>query len=95
MSKREYAFYNILKAEANIEEPTEEERLSMIETSSAIFDMLEERTAIVEFFKKDDEVKKLRRDIKRLLLKFVKDPMVNKTVMERYIELARVNFGKR
>lgn len=95
LSTREYAFFNILKAEANIEEPTEEERLSMVETSSVIFEMLKERTAIVEFFKKDNEVKKLRRDIKRLLLKFVKDPKVNKAVMERYIELARVNFGKR
>ncbi len=93
LSKQEYAFYNILQAEAGIEEPTEDELRSMVETSSAIFDMLQERTSIVEFFKKEDEVKKLRRDIKRILIKFVKNPAVNKKIIERYIELAKVNFG--
>lgn len=94
LSKQEYAFYGILKAELGIEEPNEDEQFAMLEISSAIFDMLRERTAIVEFFKKEAEVKKLRRDLKRMLIRLVKDPKINRVIIERYLELAKVSFGR-
>ena len=95
MSKQEYAFYNILKAEMGIESPDEKQKVEMIETTSKIFDIIREKTAIVEFFRKDDEVKDLRREIKRNLLHLVEDNTARKKIIERFIELAKVNFSKR
>ena len=92
LSKQEYALYNILKAEQNIDVPDEKQKSEMVETVSAIFDMMREKTAIVDFFNKDDEVKGLRRDIKRTLPASMND-VVRKKVMDRFLELARVNFG--
>lgn len=93
LSKQEYAFYNILKAEMGIESPDEEKKAEMIEATSKIFDIIGEKTAIVEFFRKDDEVKDLIREIKRNLLRIVEDDTARKKIIERFIELAKVNFG--
>ncbi|MFZ2657506.1 MAG: type I restriction endonuclease subunit R [Victivallales bacterium] len=93
LSKQEYAFYNILKAEMGIESPDEDKKAEMIEATSKIFDIIREKTAIVEFFRKDDEVKDLIREIKRNLLHLVEDNTVRKKIIERFIELAKVNFG--
>ena len=93
LSKQEYAFYNILKAEMGIESPDEDKKTEMIEATSKIFDIIGEKTAIVEFFRKDDEIKDLRREIKRNLLHLVGDDTARKKIIERFVELAKVTFG--
>jgi type I restriction enzyme R subunit len=93
LSKQEYAFYNILKAETGKETPNEDEQNEMVEITESIFDIIKEKTAIVEFFRKDDEVKALRREIKRALIRTVKDNAVRNKIIDRYLELARVEFG--
>jgi len=93
LSKQEYAFYNILKAETGKETPSEDEQNEMVEITESIFDIIKEKTAIVEFFRKDDEVKALRREIKRALIRTVKDNAVRNRIIDRYLELARVEFG--
>lgn len=93
LSKQEYAFYNILKAETGKETPTENEQNEMVEITESIFDIIKEKTAIVEFFRKDDEVKALRREIKRALVEAVKENAVRNRIIERYLELAKVEFS--
>lgn len=90
LSKREFAFYNILKAETGLDSPDDDERL--VELTANICDIISERTAIVEFFRKEDEVRSLKREIKRALLPLVGDDAARKRIIDRHIELAKVGF---
>jgi type I restriction enzyme R subunit len=54
--------------------------------------MLDEATQIVDFFKKWDEQKRVRKDIKRIVIENFDESLV-KPVSERFMELAKVKFG--
>ena len=101
LSKQEYAYYNILEAEmkeaAAYHAPDPEIRGRMCDVTSGIFDAIKESTYIVDFFQKEDEKKKLRLKIKRALMasELVSKTKVRNSVIERYMELARVQFSKR
>lgn len=100
LSDTEFAFHNILAAEIiritkneSIPEAVHDE---VIQVTKDLVTMLDEATGIVDFFKKQDEVKKVKLNIKRKLLdakdKTLHDPDLRTAVMDRFMELARVKF---
>jgi len=97
LTERELAFYNILNAE--IIRITENESLSeathdeVIQVVKDLVDMLNDATAIVNFFDKHDEIKSVKRNIKRRILETsFDDAELRKVVMDRFMELAKVKF---
>ena len=54
--------------------------------------MMDEATAIVGFFEKWDEVKRVKRDIKRTVIEEFDDSDLVKPVTDRFMELAEVKF---
>jgi len=99
LSETEFAFHNILVSEIiritgseAIDEATHEE---VILVTQDLVDMLDDATEIVDFFNKQDEIKAVKRKIKRKLVEAsFDDKELRKAVMERFMELAKVKFGK-
>ncbi len=57
--------------------------------------MPDEATTIVDFFAKQDEVKAVKKKIKRELVETsFDDPDLRKAVMDRFMELANVIFNR-
>jgi type I restriction enzyme R subunit len=55
--------------------------------------MLDDATDIVNFFDKHDEIKSVKRNIKRRILETsFDDAELRKVVMDRFMELAKVKF---
>lgn len=98
LSQTELAFYNILMAEvtqgddeAVVEDETHEQIKAMTQQLVAVFD---EATQIVDFFDKLDEIKRMKKAIKRTLLDGgIDDKAVISNVQERFLELARTKFA--
>ena len=99
LSETEYAFHNILMAEVarvtgneSLDEATHDE---VINVTKDLVDMLDEATGIVDFFKKQDEVKRMKKNIKRRIVdSSFDDPEIRTVVMDRFMELARVKFDR-
>ena len=100
LSDVEYAFHNILASEIiritgneSMDESTHDE---VIRITKSLVTMLNEATSIVDFFKKQDEVKKVKLNIKRALIDSKNDALgdadLRKAVMDRFMELAKVKF---
>ena len=100
LSDVEYAFHNILAAEItritgdeSMDEATHEEVIAVTKNLVA---MLDAATAIVDFFKKPDAVKNVRKQIKRTLLdadsEVLHDSGLRNAAMDRFMELAQVKF---
>ncbi|WP_298443803.1 type I restriction endonuclease subunit R [uncultured Ferrimonas sp.] len=100
LSETEYAFYNILMAEvANLDDVDvvdETNSEAVKATTQLLVQMLDEATDIVDFFNKPDEVKRMKKEIKRRVLK---QPFGNKELVavlqDRFMELAQTKFGKK
>ena len=90
LTETEYAFFNILLAELEGEETIDEAKVKDVVQS--LVQMLEEATQIVGFFDKWDEQRRVRRDIKRVIIANFDETMV-KPVSERFMELAKVKFS--
>lgn len=97
LSETEFAFYNILMAEVTshagedaISEAVHDEIKA---TSQDLVSMFEEATQIVDFFSKPDEVKRMKKEIKRAVLdcSFGEKALVN-VVQDRFMELAKNRF---
>lgn len=97
LTKTELSFYNILIAEvANLQdsdvigEATHSEIKAITQTLVAMFD---EATKIVDFFKKPEEVKRMKKEIKRAILdcSFGDKAIVN-VIQDRFMELGTVKF---
>lgn len=74
----------------SLDEATHEE---VIAVTKDLVDMLDEATGIVDFFKKQDEVKRMKKNIKRRIVDASFDaPELRATVMDRFMELAKVKF---
>ena len=97
MSDTEFAFHNILMAEIArvrdsevIDATTHEE---VITVTKDLVKMLDEATGIVDFFKKQDEVKRVKKNIKRRIVdSSFDDSGLRTAVMDRFMELASVKF---
>lgn len=99
LSETEYAFHNILLAEIaratgneSIDQSTHDE---VIGITRDLVTMLDEATGIVDFYKKQDEVKRMKKNIKRRIVDSSFDkPDIRTAVMDRFMELAKVKFNK-
>ncbi|WP_028117806.1 type I restriction endonuclease subunit R [Ferrimonas senticii] len=100
LSQTEYAFYNILMAEvtnhSEMELMDEASAEAVKSTTQLLVQMLEEATEIIDFFSKADEVKRMKKEIKRAVLA---QPFGCKELVivlqERFMELAQTKFGKK
>ncbi|MBA6421702.1 type I restriction endonuclease subunit R [Pseudomonas sp. 5Ae-yellow] len=98
LSETEYAFYGILVAEvarATGEDVLNEETHEQIKlTVRELVEMFEDATQIVDLFKKDDEIKRMKKAIKHTVLD---QPFGNvdivKALQERFLDLARSRFA--
>jgi len=97
LTETKYAFYNILSAEVgrahDLQELDEPVHREIIEVTERLVDMMEQATAIVDFFQKQDEIRAVKRDIKRTLVDTSFDnPKLRRKVIDQFMELARVKF---
>ncbi len=98
-SETEFAFYNILVSEITraidsdvISEATAEE---IRETIKSLVGMFDEATQIVDFFNKGDEVKRMKKAIKREVLdRSFGDKTLVLALQQRFMDLAETKFGK-
>ena len=95
LSGTELSFYNILMAELT---GGNEEMAMDAKTSEKVKDvvrslvaMLDEATRIVDFFDKWDEQRRVKRDIKRVVIENFDESLV-KPVTDQFMELAKVKF---
>lgn len=98
LTDTEFAFYNILMSEVTahsgddaISEAVHEE---IKQTSQGLVGMFDEATQIVDFFSKLDEVKRMKKEIKRAVLDCsFGDKSIVTIVQDRFMELAQTRFG--
>lgn len=96
LSETEFAFYNILMAEVAelkgdvIDVDIESEIKGTTQSLVALFDTA---TQIVDFFNKPDEVKRMKKEIKRAVLdtSFGEKSLVN-ILQDRFMDLGKVKF---
>lgn len=100
LTDTELAFYNILMAE--VANHTGDETISeavhdeIKATSQGLVSMFDEATQIVDFFAKPDEVKRMKKEIKRAILECsYSDKSIVNVVQDRFMELAQTRFGAR
>jgi len=96
LSETEFAFYNILMAEvaeANGEVLDVDVGSEIKATTQSLVTMFDEATQIVDFFNKPDEVKRMKKEVKRAVLdtSFGDKAIVN-MLQDRFIDLARTKF---
>jgi len=99
LTEKEFAFRNILneavcKKEDN-EALTESTHQEIINLTKKLVEMMDEASGIVDFFKKHDEIKTMKRKIKHGLIEssFGDNADLRKAVIDGFMELARVKFG--
>ncbi len=100
LSDTEYAFYNILMAEVTSAQGTDVVDGEVFEeiknTTKILVRAFDEATEIVDFFSKQDEVKRMKKTIKRAIIEnSFGDPSLVKIVQERFMELGKTKFNKR
>jgi len=92
LSPTELSFYNILVAElGGAEDVSKEQTQKVNHVTQSLVHMLDEATQIVDFFHKWDEQKRVRRNIKRVVIENFGEALV-KPVTERFMDLAEVKF---
>jgi len=97
LSETEFAFYNILMAEVTqhqedttLDEATHE---AIKSTTQSLVSMFNEATQIVDFFNKQDEIKGMKKAIKRAVIEqHFSDIAIVKVLQDRFMELARTRF---
>ena len=95
LTETEFAFHNILLAEITKLEGDdsldEDAHDTVKEVVQSLVKTLDEASQIVDFFKKLDEQKRVKKNIKRMIIKYY-DLSLVKPVTDRFMELARVKF---
>ena len=92
LSQTELAFYNILVAELGGTESVDEVTLRQVkDVVRDLVSMLDDASQIVDFFSKWDEQKRVKREIKRVIIKNFDESLV-KPITERFMELAETKF---
>ncbi|MEZ8185571.1 type I restriction endonuclease subunit R [Shewanella sp. 5S214] len=99
LSETEYAFYNILTAEvtqtSDIEIIDEHQLIEIKTITQNLVAMFDDATQIVDFFDKDDEVKRLKKEIKRAVIDAsFSNPILITNLQDRFMELAQHKFNK-
>ena len=99
LSETEYAFYNILMAEvlslrdSDVLDDDTHEKIK--QTTQSLVTTFNEATQIVDFFNKQDEIKRMKKEIKHAVLD---QPFGEKSIVsalqDRFMELAKTKFGK-
>ena len=101
LTETEFAFRNILnEAVCNKEDNeslSEVTHLEIIDLTKKLVVMMDNASNIVDFFKKDDEIKALKKEIKHELsdTSFGDDDKLRKIVIDGFMELAKVKFGNK
>ncbi|EGG98230.1 Type I restriction-modification system2C restriction subunit R [gamma proteobacterium IMCC2047] len=98
LSETEFAFYNILMAEVTLhagEDAVSESVHDEIKTTSQdLVGMFDEATQIVDFFNKPDEIKRMKKAVKRAILDCsFGDKAIVSVVQDRFMELAKTKFA--
>ncbi|WP_244859988.1 type I restriction endonuclease subunit R [Nitrosococcus oceani] len=98
LTKTEFAFYNILMAEVTRHGGDglvgDEVHEDIKATSQFLVKTFDEATQIVDFFHKPDEVKRMKKEIKRAILDCsYADKALVTVVQERFMDLAKRKFG--
>lgn len=98
LNPTEYAFYNILMAEVTqlLGEDTVSETVNdeIKLKSQALVGVFEEATRIVDFFRKPDEIKRMKKEIKRALMDCsFNDRALVSVLQDRFMELAKTKFA--
>ena len=92
LSLTELSFYNILIAELGVEGAVDAVKKQQVkDVVQSLVKMLDEATQIVDFFNKWDEQKRVKREIKRLIIKHFDESLVQ-PMTARFMELATVKF---
>ncbi|MBT5228930.1 MAG: type I restriction endonuclease subunit R [Methylococcales bacterium] len=99
LTETEFAFYNILSAEVlqaqNDELLDEATHETIKSTTQALVGVFDEATQVVDFFNKQDEVKRMKKAIKRAVLEQpFGDQAIVKALQERFMELAKTKFDQ-
>ncbi|EIF43521.1 HsdR family type I site-specific deoxyribonuclease [gamma proteobacterium BDW918] len=97
LTETEFAFYNILMAEVTQHSPdgmiTDDVHEEIKSTSQSLVQTFNEATQIVDFFAKPDEVKRMKKEIKRAILDCsYGDKAIVTVVQDRFMELAKTKF---
>ncbi|MGR5412853.1 type I restriction endonuclease subunit R [Vibrio astriarenae] len=98
LSETEFAFYNILMAEVVkvrdgdvIDEATHD---AIKQTTQDLVAILDEATKIIDFFDKQDEIKRMKKEIKRVV---IEQPFYDKALVaalqDRFMQLAKTKFS--
>jgi type I restriction enzyme, R subunit len=99
LTETEFAFRNILNesvcSKEDNEALSEATHQEIIELTKKLVEMMDEASNVVDFFKKHDEIKSMKRKIKHGLLEtsFGDDDKLRKNVIDSFMELAKVKFG--
>lgn len=99
LSETEYAFYNILTAEvtktSDIEVIDEHQLIEIKTITQNLVAMFDEATQIVDFFNKGDEIKRLKKEIKRAVIdaSFSNVELIS-NLQDRFMGLAKNKFNK-
>lgn len=99
LSETEYAFYNILTAEvtktSDIEVIDEQQLIEIKTITQNLVAMFDEATQIVDFFNKGDEIKRLKKEIKRAVIdaSFSNVELIS-NLQDRFMGLAKNKFNK-
>ena len=92
LSRTELAFYNILVSELGGKDALGDSTESQVkEVVQSLVQMLDEATQIVDFFSKWDEQKRVKRDIKRMVIENFDESLVA-PITERFMDLAETKF---
>ena len=97
LSEIELPFYNIMLAEVagnDGEQVVDQSTLDAIrDTTKALVQMFDEASTIVDLFSKPDQIKTMKKEIKRTVIdQPFGNAQVVKTLQERFIELARTKY---
>ena len=94
LSPTELSFRNTLIAALGGEAAVDESKARQVkEVVQSLVKMLYEATQIVDFFSKRDEQKRVKRDIKRVVIENFDESLV-RPVTERFMELTEVKFKR-
>ena len=94
LSQTELAFYNILISELSDDQKNDEAKLGKAKAVvTSLVELLDEASLIVDFFNKWTEQKRIKKNIKRLIIENFDESLVEQ-VSSRFMDLARTKFDK-
>ena len=92
LTQTELSFYNILIAELDNDKNIDSKKIKKVkEVVRLLVQLLNDATQIVDFFNKWDEQKRVKKEIKHIVIENFDESLV-KNITERFLELAKVKF---